>query len=212
MRYKQVWQTNDDTTEEDYLVALAEKHVLVVVPTFNEAGNINMLLDRLFGLNIPTLHVLIVDDNSPDGTAALVAQRSLHEPRLHLLPREKKMGLGTAYVAGFKFALQNGFDLIFEMDADLSHNPEDLPRFLSKSKEFDLIIGSRYLTGVNVTNWPLGLQPSLRQLQFLQAGGERYRRGIARAARRVVLQADVDQAVEKGARGQNDRSAAKADT
>ncbi|NUM75341.1 polyprenol monophosphomannose synthase [candidate division KSB1 bacterium] len=155
MRYKQVWQTNDDTTEEDYLVALAEKHVLVVVPTFNEAGNINMLLDRLFGLNIPTLHVLIVDDNSPDGTAALVAQRSLHEPRLHLLPREKKMGLGTAYVAGFKFALQNGFDLIFEMDADLSHNPEDLPRFLSKSKEFDLIIGSRYLTGVNVTNWPL---------------------------------------------------------
>ncbi len=132
-----------------------QQHVLVVIPTFNEAGNIDMLLDRLFGLNIPTLHVLIVDDNSPDGTAGLVARRSRHEPRLHLLHREKKMGLGTAYVAGFKFALQNGFDLIFEMDADLSHNPEDIPRFLSKTGEFDLVIGSRYLTGVNVTNWPL---------------------------------------------------------
>lgn len=132
-----------------------QQHVLVVIPTFNEAGNIDMLLDRLFGLNIPTLHVLIVDDNSPDGTAELVARRSRHEPRLHLLHREKKMGLGTAYVAGFKFALQNGFDLIFEMDADLSHNPEDIPRFLSKTGEFDLVIGSRYLTGVNVTNWPL---------------------------------------------------------
>lgn len=155
MRYNYKWQTNTNESEENYLAAVAEKHVLVVVPTFNEAGNINMLLDRLFGLNIPTLHVLIVDDNSPDGTAALVAQRSASEPRLHLLPREKKMGLGTAYVAGFKFALQNGFDLIFEMDADLSHNPDDLPRFLSKSNDFDLIIGSRYLTGVNVTNWPL---------------------------------------------------------
>ncbi len=132
-----------------------QQHVLVVIPTFNEAGNIDMLLDRLFGLNIPTLHVLIVDDNSPDGTAERVAQRSRHEPRLHLIHREKKMGLGTAYVAGFKFALQNGFDLIFEMDADLSHNPEDIPRFLSKTDEFDLVIGSRYLTGVNVTNWPL---------------------------------------------------------
>lgn len=132
-----------------------QQHVLVVIPTFNEAGNIDMLLDRLFGLNIPTLHVLIVDDNSPDGTAGLVARRSRHEPRLHLLHREKKMGLGTAYVAGFKFALQNGFDLIFEMDADLSHNPDDIPRFLSKTGEFDLVIGSRYLTGVNVTNWPL---------------------------------------------------------
>jgi len=132
-----------------------QQHVLVVIPTYNEAGNIDMLLDRLFGLNIPTLHVLIVDDNSPDGTAERVAQRSRHEPRLHLIHREKKMGLGTAYVAGFKFALQNGFDLIFEMDADLSHNPEDIPRFLSKSDEFDLVIGSRYLTGVNVTNWPL---------------------------------------------------------
>ena len=131
------------------------RHALVVVPTYNEAGNIDTLLNRIFDLRLPKLDVLIVDDNSPDGTAEIVRQRSQEEPRLHLIRRQGKAGLGTAYVAGFKFALQNGYDLVCEMDADLSHNPDDLLRLLEKMNEFDLAIGSRYLTGVNVTNWPL---------------------------------------------------------
>lgn len=133
----------------------SERHGLVVIPTFNEASNIATVFDRIFGLNYSTVHVLIVDDNSPDGTAKIVRQHSEREPRIHLIERQTKMGLGTAYVAGFKFALQNGFDFVFEMDADLSHDPEELPRFIDKLDEFDLVIGSRYLTGVNVTNWPL---------------------------------------------------------
>jgi dolichol-phosphate mannosyltransferase len=127
----------------------------VVIPTYNEAGNIAQLLDRIFSLDLPHLEVLVVDDNSPDGTAAIVSQRSAGDTRVHLLQRPGKQGLGTAYVAGFQFALQNGYDLIFEMDADFSHAPEDLPRLLEKSREYDVVIGSRYLTGVNVTNWPL---------------------------------------------------------
>ena len=113
------------------------------------------MLDHIFALEIPHLEVLIVDDNSPDGTAGIVDRRSAADPRVHLLARPQKMGLGTAYVAGFQFALQNGYELIFEMDADFSHHPEDLPRMLEKMDGYDLIIGSRYLTGVNVTNWPL---------------------------------------------------------
>jgi len=85
----------------------------------------------------------------------MVKRRRQSEPRLHLISRSKKLGLGTAYVAGFQFALMNGYDLVFEMDADLSHNPDDIPRFIEKSEEYDLVIGSRYLTGLNVTNWPL---------------------------------------------------------
>jgi len=128
---------------------------LVVIPTYNEAGNIENVINRIFALNDSKIEILIVDDNSPDGTGELVARRREQEPRLHLLQRPGKMGLGTAYVAGFRYALQNGFEYIFEMDADLSHNPDDLPRLLEKMNGYDLVIGSRYLTGVNVINWPL---------------------------------------------------------
>ena len=128
---------------------------LVVIPTYNEAGNIENVINRIFALNDPSIEILIVDDNSPDGTGMLVARRQEKEPRVHLLQRPGKMGLGTAYVAGFRYALQNGFEYIFEMDADLSHNPDDLPRLLEKINGYDLVIGSRYLTGVNVINWPL---------------------------------------------------------
>jgi dolichol-phosphate mannosyltransferase len=137
------------------LAATNAKHALIVIPTYNEAGNIEGLLNQIFELKVPCLEILVVDDNSPDGTAEIVHRRSKLDGRVHLLARSRKMGLGTAYVAGFKFALQNGFDLIFEMDADFSHHPEDLPRFLGKMDDYDLVIGSRYLTGVNVTNWPL---------------------------------------------------------
>jgi len=127
----------------------------VVIPTYNEAGNIEKLIERIFLLNITGLEILVVDDNSPDGTAALVAARQERESRLHLLRRAGKMGLGTAYVVGFQFAIDHKFDYVFEMDADLSHNPDDLPRFLEKMQNHDLVVGSRYLHGVNVINWPL---------------------------------------------------------
>jgi dolichol-phosphate mannosyltransferase len=134
---------------------LKEQRALVVIPTYNEAGNIETVITRIFTLNISTLEILIVDDNSPDGTGDLVARLAANEPRLHLLRRPGKSGLGTAYVTGFRFAVENGFDVIFEMDADLSHNPEDLPRLLEKINGHDLVIGSRYVAGVNVINWPL---------------------------------------------------------
>lgn len=127
----------------------------MVIPTYNEAGNIERMLQKIFSLNLPKLEVLIVDDNSPDGTAELVTLRSKYDPRVHLIRRPGKLGLGTAYVAGFQYALQNGYDLVLEMDADFSHNPEDLPRLINGINSFDLVIGSRYLTGVNVINWPL---------------------------------------------------------
>lgn len=127
----------------------------MVIPTYNEAGNIERMLQKIFSLNLPKLEVLIVDDNSPDGTADLVTLRSKFDPRVHLIKRAGKLGLGTAYVAGFQYALQNGYDFILEMDADFSHNPEDLSRLLRSMEEYDLAIGSRYVTGVNVINWPL---------------------------------------------------------
>ena len=143
------------TTGTEALAAAKPKHALIVIPTYNEAGNIESLLDHLFKLGIPHLEVLVVDDNSPDGTAEIVHRRSANDRRVHLLARPQKMGLGTAYVAGFQFALLHGYEYVLEMDADFSHHPEDVPRLLSKMDQHDLVIGSRYLTGVNVTNWSL---------------------------------------------------------
>ncbi len=129
---------------------------LIVIPTYNEAGNVRRLLERIFALGIADLEVLVVDDNSPDGTASVVEELQQQNAAIHLIRRPGKLGLGTAYVTGFKYAIEKKFDFIFEMDADLSHNPEDIPRFLeTMEKGYDLVIGSRYLTGVNVINWPL---------------------------------------------------------
>ncbi|HOX86265.1 MAG TPA: polyprenol monophosphomannose synthase [bacterium] len=128
---------------------------LVIIPTFNERQNIDRLIPAVLGQNIDGLEILIVDDHSPDGTGECVAELAKNEPRLHLLQREKKLGLGTAYVAGFTYALQSGFDFIVEMDADFSHDPRDLPRLLEAAHRADLVIGSRYINGVNVVNWPL---------------------------------------------------------
>jgi dolichol-phosphate mannosyltransferase len=127
---------------------------IVVVPTYNEKDNIEklipMILEQVEGINI-----LVVDDNSPDGTAELVRQMMADNPAIHLLERPGKMGLGTAYCDGFKYALGKGFDIIFEMDADFSHDPRELPNFIKAIEDHDLVIGSRYKTGVNVVNWPL---------------------------------------------------------
>jgi dolichol-phosphate mannosyltransferase len=131
-----------------------ENRILVIVPTYNEVGNIVSLIPRILGQN-PGIEVLVVDDRSPDGTSAAVEEVMRRESRVHLITRPCKMGLGTAYVAGFRYALENGYPLIFEMDADFSHDPNDIPRFLAASESSDLVLGSRYVGGVNVVNWPM---------------------------------------------------------
>lgn len=128
---------------------------LVIIPTYNEKQNIASIIQAIFAQEIPGIEILIVDDGSPDGTGGLVRAMVEHEPRLHLLSRERKMGLGTAYVAGFRFALTHDFARVIEMDADFSHDPRDLKRLLEASAKADIVIGSRYITGVNVVNWPL---------------------------------------------------------
>jgi dolichol-phosphate mannosyltransferase len=130
------------------------KRALVVIPTYNEADNVERLIQRILKLG-ETYSVLIVDDNSPDGTAGVVRRLQRDHDRLFLIEREKKSGLGTAYVTGFRYALEQGFDFVFEMDADFSHDPDELPNLLLKAQECDLVIGSRYVTGVNVVNWPM---------------------------------------------------------
>jgi len=133
----------------------SQQKILVIIPTFNEKTNIFKVLNLVFDLKIPGLEVLVVDDNSPDGTAKIVKEYAKSNRKVHIIEREGKLGLGTAYIAGFRFALANDYDLIFEMDADLSHDPKVIPNFLQAAAEADLVIGSRYLTGVNVINWPL---------------------------------------------------------
>jgi len=127
---------------------------IIVIPTYNEIENISKLIDTIFNIK-SDIDILIVDDNSPDGTAEVVSKIMNKDSRIHLIKRPGKMGLGTAYCDGFKYALEKGFDYIFEMDADFSHNPEDIPRFLEEIHNYDLVIGSRYVSGVNVVNWPL---------------------------------------------------------
>lgn len=127
---------------------------IVVVPTYNEIENIEHLIIAIQE-NLIGTDVLIVDDNSPDGTAAKVKEMMESNPKIHLIVRMKKMGLGTAYCEGFKYSLERGFDFILQMDADFSHDPADLPRLVEEIQENDLVIGSRYVAGVNVVNWPL---------------------------------------------------------
>jgi len=127
---------------------------LIIIPTYNEMDNIKSLIHELLEL-YPNANILIVDDNSPDGTAAFVKKMGEQDKRIKLLWREKKMGLGTAYVAGFNYMLANGYNNAVQMDADFSHDPKDIRRFIERLKDADLIIGSRYITGVNVINWPM---------------------------------------------------------
>ena len=127
---------------------------IVIVPTYNERDTIGALLDAVLKLELG-LDILVVDDNSPDGTAQFVAEFASRHEHVKLLKRTGKLGLGTAYVAGFKFAIENNYEVVFEMDADFSHDPADLPRFLEKIKSAEFVLGSRYVNGISVVNWPL---------------------------------------------------------
>lgn len=130
---------------------------LVIIPTYNEKDNIAAIIRAVAKLSIQ-FDVLVIDDGSPDGTAGIVEDMQEHSQSIHLIKRRSKLGLGTAYIRGFEYALEHGYDYIFEMDADFSHNPTDLIRLLNACEEEgnDLAIGSRYVKGVNVVNWPLG--------------------------------------------------------
>jgi len=130
------------------------KKSLVIIPTYNERKNIELLIHEILEL-YPNMNVLVVDDGSPDGTGKYVAELGERDKRVKLIERKAKMGLGTAYVAGFKYMLDNGYELAFQMDADFSHDPKELGTFRNLADEYDLIIGSRYVQGVNVINWPM---------------------------------------------------------
>lgn len=130
------------------------KKTLAIIPTYNEIQNIGRLIDILLS-NYPNIDVLVVDDNSPDGTGDFVEEISKNNPRVKIIRRPGKMGLGTAYVEGFKYMLKNDYELAIQMDADFSHDPKEIENFLKEIENYDLVIGSRYITGVNVINWPM---------------------------------------------------------
>ena len=148
------------------------ERVLVVVPTYNEAENVETILRRLTA-SVPDAHALVVDDGSPDGTGDLVAALAATDDRIHLMRRTAKSGLGPAYVAGFRWAREHGYDIVVEMDADGSHAPEQLPDLLAALGDADLALGSRYVPGGNVTDWPL-------HRLLLSRAGNRYTRWALR--------------------------------
>jgi dolichol-phosphate mannosyltransferase len=141
---------------------------LIIVPTYNESANLPPLVNRLLALPAP-VDLLVVDDNSPDGTGALADALAARHPQVHVLHRPGKAGLGRAYCAGFEWALQRDYEFVFEMDGDFSHNPDDVPRFLAAIREADLALGSRYCNGIRVINWPLSrLMLSLAAARYVQ--------------------------------------------
>ncbi len=127
---------------------------IVCIPTYNEIENINRIVDLVYE-NLPSAHILVIDDGSPDGTAVAVRQRVEYGERLYIIEREQKLGLGTAYCTGFAWAISQGYEVVMQMDADLSHDAKDLPRLHAAIADSDLVIGSRYVSGVNVINWPM---------------------------------------------------------
>ena len=141
---------------------------LIIVPTYNERDNLPPLAARLLALPTP-VDLLVVDDNSPDGTGQLADALAARHQEIHVLHRAEKDGLGRAYLAGFKWALARDYEFIFEMDGDFSHNPDDIPRFLEAARDADLALGSRYRNGIRVINWPLGrLLLSLGAAKYVQ--------------------------------------------
>jgi len=141
---------------------------VVIVPTYNERENLPKIAARLMALPV-AVDLLVVDDNSPDGTGKLADEIAAGNPRVHVLHRERKEGLGRAYCAGFAWALRHSYEFIFEMDGDLSHNPDDIPAFLAAAREADLVLGTRYSNGIRVINWPLNrLLLSLTAAKYVQ--------------------------------------------
>jgi dolichol-phosphate mannosyltransferase len=143
---------------------------LIIIPTYNEYENLPPLLESIFSY-MPQTDILIVDDNSPDGTGELVDKMALTDRRVHAIHRSGKLGLGTAYVAGFKYAIAQGYDVAFEMDADFSHDPQYLPNFLCTIEHADLVIGSRYIPGGATPNWSL-------MRRFISGGGNLFARFV----------------------------------
>jgi dolichol-phosphate mannosyltransferase len=136
--------------------AVGDRRGLVITPTYNERENLGRLVPQILAQD-PRLDVLVIDDASPDGTGAVADALASHEPRVHVMHRDGKLGLGTAYLAGFRWGLERGYDWLFEMDADFSHDPAHLPEFIRALGDYDLVLGSRYLGGrVTVVNWPIG--------------------------------------------------------
>jgi dolichol-phosphate mannosyltransferase len=133
---------------------MSQQRALIIFPTYNERDNIEKIVHAVLPLDA-RINVLIVDDNSPDGTGEIADKLAREESKVHVLHREKKDGLGRAYIAGFKWAIDQKFDYVFEMDADFSHGPEYLKDFLREIQNYDLVLGSRYISGVNVINWPM---------------------------------------------------------
>ncbi len=127
---------------------------VIIIPTYNEKENIEKMVTALLG-KYEGLSLLIIEDGSPDGTSDIVKKLQRVYPNLHMIERGGKLGLGTAYITGFKWALNNGFEYIFEMDCDFSHSPEDIPRLLEAAQSSDLVIGSRYIEGISIVNWPM---------------------------------------------------------
>ncbi|MEW6303899.1 MAG: polyprenol monophosphomannose synthase [Verrucomicrobiota bacterium] len=132
-----------------------DEKALVIVPTYNEKDNLPLLAQRVLSLPVK-VDLLVVDDNSPDGTGRIADELAAKHPSIHVLHRQEKNGLGRAYLAGFAWALERDYEFIMEMDGDFSHNPDDIPRFLEAAANADLVLGSRYANGIRVINWPLG--------------------------------------------------------
>ena len=175
---------------------------VVIIPTYDEKDNVGPIARAVFEA-VPTAEILFVDDNSPDGTGRLLDALAASEPRVHVLHRPGKQGLGRAYIAGFKWALANGYATIFEMDADFSHSPRELPNFLKAIEQADLVLGSRYAGGIRVMNWPLSRL-------LLSTGASAYVRTVTglpvfdptggfKCFRRAVLEAiDLDRVTSNG--------------
>jgi dolichol-phosphate mannosyltransferase len=142
--------------------------VLVIIPTYDERENLPRILERLFA-SVPDAHVLVADDGSPDGTGEVADEWATRDERVHVMHRTEKAGLGAAYIAGFGWGLDNGYDVLVEMDADGSHPPEQLPRLLDALQHADLVLGSRYVAGGQVVNWP-------KRREWLSRGGNLYSR------------------------------------
>ena len=175
---------------------------LIIIPTYNEQENVRLITAAIFQAH-SGVHILFVDDNSPDGTGNIVREMAQTDKRVYLLHQEDKRGLGRAYIAGFKWALERDYTHVFEMDADFSHNPAEIPKFLSAAQNADLVLGSRYINGIRIINWPLS------RLMISQAAGTYVRfvtgmpfsdpTGGYKCFRREVLEAvDLDRVKSNG--------------
>lgn len=175
---------------------------LIIIPTYDEKENVCSISEAIFRI-IPDIHILFVDDNSPDGTGAIIDEISAADKRIHVIHRTEKSGLGRAYISGFKWAVERDYNLIFEMDADFSHDPREIPNFIKAIENSDLVLGSRYVDGIRITNWPLSRL-------FLSKGAATYVRiitgmpvtdptgGYKCYRRRVLTEINLDSIISNG--------------